>query len=34
MLNAMESLQGKIVDGRPMRIEEAKSSFELETSIY
>lgn len=34
MLDAMRQLQGKIIDGRKMIIEEAKSHFELETSIY
>jgi RNA recognition motif-containing protein len=34
MLEAMNILQGKIIDGRKMEIVEAKAAFELETSVY
>jgi RNA recognition motif-containing protein len=34
MLLAMNALQGKVIRGRKMVIEEAKPVFELETSIY
>ena len=34
MLEAMNLLQGKIIDGRKMEITEAKAAFELETSVY
>ena len=34
MMAAMNALQGKVIDGRPMIIEEAKANFELETSCY
>ncbi len=34
MLLAMNALQGKLLRGRKMVIEEAKPKFELETSIY
>ncbi len=34
MLLAMNALNGKVLRGRKMVIEEAKPIFELETSIY
>lgn len=35
MLAALEALNGKVINGRPMIIQEAKPGrFELETSIY
>ncbi len=34
MLLAMSALQGKLLRGRKMFIEEARPIFELETSIY
>jgi RNA recognition motif-containing protein len=34
MLLALSALQGKLLRGRKMIIEEAKPIFELETSIY
>jgi RNA recognition motif-containing protein len=34
MLAALEGLNGKVVNGRPMRLTIAQSNFELSTSVY
>lgn len=35
MINAMNALNGKIINGRPMKISEARPGrFQLETSVY
>jgi len=35
MINAMNGLNGKIINGRPMKISEARPGrFQLETSVY